>query len=78
MDLRHFSVLLLLQDGENPEEVLTPALQATGQILYNYFSSEIYWAVGRPVGDILQINHSQHDALAALQLLRPPRRWLLP
>lgn len=71
MDLRHFSVLLPLQNGENPETVLAPALQATGQILFNYFSSEIYWAVGRPVGDILQISQSQHDALAALQLLRP-------
>ena len=71
MDLRHFSVLVPLQDGEQPEEVLPPALKATGQILYNYFSSEIYWAVGRPVGDILQVAQSQHDAFAALQLLRP-------
>ena len=70
MDLRHFSVLLPLQDGEDPEAVLAPALKATGQILYNYFSSEIYWAVGRPVKDILQIAQSQHDAFAALQLLR--------
>ncbi len=70
MDLRHFSVLLPLQEGEDPETVLTPVLQATGQILYNYFSSEIYWAVGRPVDDILQIAQSQKDAFAALQLLR--------
>lgn len=69
MDLRHFSVLLPLQDEEDPETVLTPALQATGQILYNYFSSSIFWAVGRPVNDILQISKSQQDALAALQLL---------
>lgn len=71
MDLRHFSVLLPLQDDESPEEVLTPALKATGQILYNYFSSQIYWAVGRPVKDIMQISQSHHDAFAALQLLRP-------
>ena len=70
MDLRHFSVLLPLQDGEDPETVLSPALHAAGQILYNYFSSAIYWAVGRPVPDILQVAQSQKDAFAALQLLR--------
>ena len=69
MDLRHFSVLVPLQDGEESETILTPALRATGQILYNYFSSAIYWAVGRPVDDILQIKQSQQDAFAALQLL---------
>lgn len=70
MDLRHFSVLLPLQEGEDPEATLAPALQATGQILYNYFSSPIYWAVGRPVKDILQVAQSQKDAFATLQLLR--------
>ena len=70
MDLRHFLVLLPLQEGEAPEATLTPALQATRQILYNYFSSEIYWAVGRPVTDILQVAQSQKDAFATLQLLR--------
>ena len=61
--------LLPLQEGEDPETALTPALQATGQILYNYFSSQIYWAVGRAVPDILQISQSRQDALAAQQLL---------
>ena len=70
MDLQHFSALLPLQEGEDPETALTPALQATGQILYNYFSSQIYWAVGRAVPDILQISQSRQDALAAQQLLR--------
>lgn len=70
MDLRHFSVLLPLQEGEDPEATLAPACQATGQILYNYFSSPIYWAVGRPVKDILQVAQSQKDAFATLQLLR--------
>ena len=68
MDLQHFSALLPLQEGEDPETALTPALQATGQILYNYFSSQIYWAVGRAVPDILQISQSRQDALAAQQL----------
>ena len=62
--------LLPLQEGEDPEATLAPALQATGQILYNYFSSPIYWAVGRPVKDILQVAQSQKDAFATLQLLR--------
>lgn len=78
MDLRHFSVLLPLQEGEDPEATLAPALQATGQILYNYFSSPIYWAVGRPVKDILQVAQSQKDAFATLQLLQRCAGGVLP
>ena len=69
MDLRHFSVLLPLEADEDPEVVLAPILKTAGQILYNYFSTAIYWAVGRPVNDILKISESQHDAFAALPLL---------
>ena len=69
MDLRHFSVLLPLEADEDPEAVLAPILKTAGQILYNYFSTAIYWAVGRPVNDILKISESQHDAFAALPLL---------
>ena len=69
MDLRHFSVLLPLQAGETPEDALSPVLKTAGQILYNYFSAAIYWAVGRPVADIMQIRQSQQDAFAALPLL---------
>ena len=69
MDLRHFSVLLPLEADEDPETVLAPILKTAGQILYNYFSTAIYWAVGRPVNDILKISESQHDAFAALPLL---------
>lgn len=47
MDLRHFSVLLPLEADEDPETVLAPILKTAGQILYNYFSTAIYWAVGR-------------------------------
>lgn len=47
MDLRHFSVLLPLEADEDPEAVLAPILKTAGQILYNYFSTAIYWAVGR-------------------------------
>ena len=69
MDLRHFSVLLPLEADEDPEAVLAPILKTAGQILYNYFSTAIYWAVGRPVNDIVKISESQHDAFAALPLL---------
>lgn len=69
MDLRHFSVLLPLEADEDPEAVLAPILKTAGQILCNYFSTAIYWAVGRPVNDILKISESQHDAFAALPLL---------
>ena len=68
MDLRHFSVLLPLEADEDPEAVLAPILKTAGQILYNYFSTAIYWAVGRPVNDILKISESQHDAFAALTM----------
>lgn len=69
MDLRHFSVLIPLQEEQDPEPMLTPVLQKAGKILYNYFSAELYWAVGRPVTDILQIAQSQQEAFSALPLL---------
>ena len=62
-------MLLPLEADEDPEAVLAPILKTAGQILYNYFSTAIYWAVGRPVNDILKISESQHDAFAALPLL---------
>lgn len=69
LDLRHFSALFPLQTAEDAEQTLAPVLQKTSRILYNYFSTELYWAVGRPVEDILQIGQSQQDAFAALPLL---------
>lgn len=69
LDLHNFSVLFLLQSGGAPEAQLGPLLQKAGQILYNYFSTGIYWSVGRVVPDILQVRQSQQDALAALPLL---------
>ena len=61
--------------GRGPRAVLAPILKTAGQILYNYFSTAIYWAVGRPVNDILKISESQHDAFAALPLLHEASRW---
>lgn len=69
LDLRHFSVLFPLQTVEETEQTLAPVLQKASKILYNYFSTELYWAVGRPVEDILQVGQSQQDAFAALPLL---------
>lgn len=69
LDLHSFSVLFPLQSAGAPEELLGPLLQKVGHILYNYFSTGIYWSVGRVVPDILQVRQSQQDALAALPLL---------
>lgn len=69
MDLRHFSVLFPLDSPGECEEVLTPVLQKSGRILYKYFSTELYWTVGRPVEDILQVGKSQQEAFAALLLV---------
>lgn len=69
LDLQHFSVLFPLQTLEELEQTLVSVLQKTGKILYNYFSTDLYWAVGRPVEDILQISQSQQDAFAELPLL---------
>lgn len=69
LDLHDFSVLFPLQSSDAPEALLSPLLQKAGQILYNYFSTGVYWSVGRVVPDILQVRQSQQDALAALPLL---------
>jgi len=69
LDLRHFSVLFPLKKEEETESTLDTVLQRTGKILYNYFSAPLYWAVGRPVADVLSAGKSQHDAFAALPLL---------
>ncbi len=69
MDLRHFSVLIPLQSSESLRPLLIPVLEKTEQILHNYFSVRLHWAVGTPVADILQIGRSQQDAFAVLPLL---------
>lgn len=69
MDLRHFSVLVPLQDPDALETMLLPVLTTAGRILYNYFSASVHWAVGPPVDDVLRVNKSQQDAFSALPLL---------
>ena len=69
VDLRHFSVLFPLESDQNISGQLQELLQRTSKILYNYFSARLYWAVGRPVTDILDIPKSHRSAFAVLQLL---------
>lgn len=69
LDLRHFSVLFPLGEEEDPEETLPAVLEKSGHILYNYFSTELYWSVGRVVDRVLRAGQSQQDAFAAMQQL---------
>lgn len=71
MDLRHFSLLVPLQTPDELSSRLRPVLEKAGQILHNYFNVQLYWAVGTPVEDILQVRRSQQEAFAALPLLGP-------
>lgn len=69
MDLRHFSVLLPLQDPEKLEEEFSDVLQKTNNILYKYFSTSLWWAIGRPVQSLHEVCTSKRTALSALPLL---------
>lgn len=69
MDLRHFSVLLPLQSEELDEAALLEVLKKTNTILYKYFSTGLWWAVGRPVTTVQDICKSQTSAFSALPLL---------
>ena len=69
MDLRHFSVLLPLQSADESEERVDEVLKKTNAILYKYFSTGLWWAVGRPVTALHEIEASQKTAFSALPLL---------
>lgn len=76
MDLRHFSVLFPLKEGlpaenlpEYLEKTLGGALKKAGEILYEYFGSSVWWSVGQPVENILEVKKSQRTAFAGLSLL---------
>lgn len=73
LDLRHFSVLVPLQDRQGLTEQVKPVLEKTGEILYKYFSTPLFWVVGPPVTDILQADRSQQAAMDALPLLGADR-----
>ncbi len=60
-DALRCSVLFCLTHSqrENYRTVLQPLLEKTSQILYNYFTVRLFWAVGRPANSLLGL----------------PRRW---
>lgn len=65
MGLHHFSALFPLQSEEGLEEKLRGVLEKAGEILYGYFGTPIWWAVGEPVNDILETRRSHQSAFAA-------------
>lgn len=69
MDLRHFNVLLLLDGSTGWEDALVPVLQKANDILYKYFSTTLWWAVGAPTNALHHIPDSQKSAFSALPLL---------
>lgn len=69
MDLRHFNVLLLLDSRTGWEETLAPILQKVNDILYKYFSTTLWWAVGAPTSVLHHIPKSQKTAFSVLPLL---------
>ena len=49
-DVLHFNVLFSLTEGQSadPKALLEPLLKKASQIVYNYFSARLLWAVSRP------------------------------
>lgn len=56
-DVLHFIVLFSLteEQGRDSKGLLEPLLRKASQILYNYFSVRLRWAVGRPASDPLSL-----------------------
>ena len=69
MDLRHFEVLILLESDDDLENLLSPILKKGNDILYKYFSTALWWAVGTPTHTLCEIPQSQKTAFSALPLL---------
>lgn len=69
MDLRHFSVLFPLSGLDEWKEQLSAVLGKAGSVLRDYFSTPIWWAVGKPVQDILEVCESHRAAFSTLSLL---------
>lgn len=69
MDLRHFEVLILLESDDDLENLLSPILKKVNDILYKYFSTTLWWAVGTPTHTLCEIPQSQKTAFSALPLL---------
>lgn len=69
MDLRRFTVLIPLEDPAALEPTLQPVLPKVNEILYKYFSTALWWAVGQPVPRLTELSRSLSGALSALPLL---------
>lgn len=56
-DIMRGNVLLCLTaaQAENYREFVRPLLEKAGQILYNYFTVRVLWAVGRPAASLLAL-----------------------
>lgn len=65
-NLSRFCVLFPLETPDRLEEKLEDVLKKTGQILFNYFSTKLHWAVGQPVQNVLEVQQSQRSALSVL------------
>ena len=57
-DVLHFNVLFALPEepAGGLKALLEPLLNKASQIVYNYFSARLLWAVGRPVQDPLSLS----------------------
>lgn len=69
LDLRHFNVLLMLDGSPGWEDALVPVLKKANEILYKYFSTTLWWAVGAPTTSLHRLADSQKSAFSALPLL---------
>lgn len=57
-DVLHFNVLFTLREkpAQGVKSFLEPLVQKASQIVYNYFSARLLWAVGRPADDPLSLS----------------------
>lgn len=80
-DAMRCNVLFCLTDAQcqNYRTVLRPLLERASQILYNYFTVRLLWAVGRPTGSLLGLarccRENAHCAPAALALAGFHPHW---
>ena len=69
-DVLHFNVLFSLTEGQSadPKALLEPLLKKASQIVYNYFSARLLWAVSRPAAAPMGLPRRCHE-LDTLRLL---------
>lgn len=75
-DAMRCNVLFCLDQAQsqNYRTVLRPLLEKTSQILYNYFTVRLLWAVGRPTGSLLGVSRrcKENDQLRPLLRAEEP------